>query len=108
MKAFSSSSQWLHPFSLYEVTEDLQYTERSCEWSENRGREREGKSNGEGQSAARGRSLELTVVGYQPESSQSEVRKPDEPTEKRLLTATDPSQKSLRGRGSSVCRSNDD
>ncbi len=45
------------------------------------------------QSAARGRSLELAVVGYQPESSQSEVRKPDEPAEKRLLTATSPSQK---------------
>lgn len=54
------------------------------------------------QSAARGRSLELAAVGYQPETSQSEVRKPDEPAEKRLLTATSLSQQSLRGRGSSV------
>lgn len=48
------------------------------------------------QSAARGRSLELAAVGYQPESSQSEVRKPDEPAETQLLTATSPSQQSLR------------
>ncbi|KTG46173.1 hypothetical protein cypCar_00010312, partial [Cyprinus carpio] len=37
--------------------------------------------------------LELAVVGYQPESSQSEIRKPDEPALKRLLTATSPSQR---------------